>query len=247
MKTQGSASRARRLRGAIAAWFFALGSTAWGGQTLAARTPKDPTLDVFVNDYAHVPGRTLEEAELMASRVLSIGGINTSWHQRGVDETDSTVDPNAPKLDTETRISLQIIPRAMAARWASGEDSLGFAILPGAGKAGTMAYIFYDRVEKLASTGDASASQVLGHVMAHEIGHLLLNTPGHSDVGIMQAYWQAEQMQLLIKGWLLFTDGQTRQMRTGLLIRQREVSLNANRCAWDHQAPTGRLSRYFAG
>jgi hypothetical protein len=225
MRTQAPASRGQKLEGLIAAWFLALGSTVWGGESLTVKPPKHPTLNIFTNDYAQIPGRKLEEAEVMATRILSIAGINPSWHRCGEDEEASIGDPNASKPETKVRVYLVIIPRAMEAHWVSGPDSLGFAILPGGGKTGTVAYIFYHRVEELAATGGASAVQILGHVMAHEIGHLLLNTSTHSDVGIMQAYWQAEQMQLLIRGWLLFTDGQTRQMRSGLLVRQREVSV----------------------
>jgi hypothetical protein len=48
-----------------------------------------------------------------------------------------------------------------------------------------MAYIFYPRVETMAADGDASLADILGHAMAHEIGHLLLG-PSQPPVGIMR-------------------------------------------------------------
>jgi hypothetical protein len=113
----------------------------------------------------------------------------------------------------------------MAAHWASGTTSLGLAILPGAGKKGDMAYIFYHRVEELAATEEASPAQILGHAMAHEIGHLLLNSNRHSDVGIMEAEWHSEQIEWLRNGRLLFTLPQARQMRAAVLVRQRETGI----------------------
>jgi hypothetical protein len=204
---------------------FVLGWMVCCGRCLNAKDKQGPTIDVFTNNYAQVSDRTLEEAEAVATRVLSIAGINTTWHRSGENEGGSKLGPNRSRPEARPRVFLLIIPRTMAARWALGVADVGFAILPGTGRTGTMAYIFYHRVEELAATGDVSASQILGHAIAHEIGHLLLNTPRHSDVGIMQADWQFEQMQLLRRGWLLFTDEQAHQMRAGVLERRREVGI----------------------
>jgi hypothetical protein len=111
----------------------------------------------------------------------------------------------------------------MAAHWASGTTSLGLAIFPGLGKKGDTAYIFYHRVEELAATEQALPAQILGHALAHEIGHLLLDSNRHSDVGVMQAEWRSEQMELLSSGRFLFTGSQSRQMRAAVLMRQTET------------------------
>jgi hypothetical protein len=70
-----------------------------------------------------------------------------------------------------------------------------------------MAYILYSRIETLAADGDASLSDILGHAMAHEIGHLLLG-PGHSQVGIMQAEWTREDLARAARNELSFTPQQ---------------------------------------
>ncbi len=42
-----------------------------------------------------------------------------------------------------------------------------------------------------------STAEVLGHVIAHELGHLLLNTPGHSTHGIMHGEWNLPTFRTL--------------------------------------------------
>ena len=231
LATEVSAMKGQRLVGGAggqrltAVAVFVLGWTVCCGKYLNAKDKQRPTIDVFTSNYAQVSDRTLEEAEAVATRVLSIAGINTTWHRSGENEGDSKVGQNPSRPEARPGVFLLIIPRTMAAHWALGVADVGFTILPGAGKTGTMAYIFYHRVEELAATGDASASQILGHAIVHEIGHLLLNTPRHSGAGIMQADWQFEQMQLLRRGWLLFTAAQARQLRAAVLERRREVGI----------------------
>lgn len=60
--------------------------------------------------------------------------------------------------------------------------TLGFAPLT-EGERGPYASVFYDRVEALAKRGDFSQALILGHGVAHEIGHLLLRTMAHSRTG----------------------------------------------------------------
>jgi predicted Zn-dependent protease with MMP-like domain len=184
-----------------------------------------PMINITIKNDAQVPDTTLEEAQGVVTRILSIAGIKTRWRQCGETRADSKVAPNSPIQGTARRIDLHIIPRAMAAYWASRTTSLGLAMIPGEGKRGERAYVFYHRVEEVAATGEASAGQILGHAMAHEIGHLLLNSTAHSGVGIMQAEWHKGQMQLLRNGWLLFTGMQSHKMRAEVLVRETEPQI----------------------
>ena len=54
---------------------------------------------------------------------------------------------------------------------------------------------------------------ILGCVMAHELGHLLLGSNSHSDRGIMLSRWEVNQVRHLMMGALLFTPEQSKLMR----------------------------------
>lgn len=49
------------------------------------------------------------------------------------------------------------------------------------------AYIFSHRVARIAINYKTSVGYVLGKVIAHEVGHLVLPEHGHSKTGIMSA------------------------------------------------------------
>jgi hypothetical protein len=208
MKGQGSGSKGRGLRAVMAAEILMLGSAFLGAERLAAASKERPTIHVDIYNYAEFSNATLEEAEGVATRVLLIAGIETSWYQYRKGEADSNAKPDPSRFESGPRIYLLLVPRTMAARWALGKTCLGRSIIPGDGTKGVRAYVFYHRVEELAATEEASAAQILGHAMAHEIGHLLLNSNKHSDTGIMQALWRNEQMELLRSRLLLFTRAQ---------------------------------------
>ena len=61
--------------------------------------------------------------------------------------------------------------------------------------------------------GDNDTACILGHVVAHEIGHLLLPRGPHSPSGIMRA-WLDRQLAAL--GGLFFTADQAQDIRTKL-------------------------------
>jgi hypothetical protein len=57
----------------------------------------------------------------------------------------------------------------------------GFAVGP------NQAFVFFDRVLKVTKDTGSSRPRVLGYVMAHELGHLLLDGESHSTTGIMSS------------------------------------------------------------
>jgi len=58
-------------------------------------------------------------------------------------------------------------------------------------KAGNRVVIFYDRV--LTSMNQPSP-ELLAHVIAHEIGHMLIGTLSHAPAGVMRAHWQRHDL-----------------------------------------------------
>jgi hypothetical protein len=54
----------------------------------------------------------------------------------------------------------------------------------------------------------ANVAQVSGHVIAHELGHLL-GLDSHSPTGIMRADWNLKHLKDATDGYLLFTPQQS--------------------------------------
>ena len=56
-------------------------------------------------------------------------------------------------------------------------------------------YVFFQRVQALAQSGDISLSVILGHIVAHELGHLVLGAGSHSATGIMSENFHPKQFK----------------------------------------------------
>jgi hypothetical protein len=83
------------------------------------------------------------------------------------------------------------------------------------------AYVFYDRVRAAAlAFTKISLSEttgiILGHVVAHELGHLLLPGDAHSLTGIMRDKWNYRLSEEAAAGRLLFTPDQSKLIRKEL-------------------------------
>jgi hypothetical protein len=105
-------------------------------------------------------------------------------------------------------VVVHLLNRELTDRLHAPDRVLGIA-------AGTgLVTVFYNRIEDLSPTRDAhDIACRLGHVIAHEIGHLRLRSKAHSRSGIMQAMLN---MQLAAQGGLFFTADQARLIRTRL-------------------------------
>ena len=58
-----------------------------------------------------------------------------------------------------------------------------------------------------------SLGELLGYIVVHELGHLLLGKDSHSSEGVMRPVWQFEDLQQAARGRLGFTLSQVEQMR----------------------------------
>jgi hypothetical protein len=113
---------------------------------------------------------------------------------------------------SRTHLSLSIVPFQQDAEGSC----LGVAFLS-ENQPGVYADVFYPSIERLFRDYGTNRSLVLGDVMAHEIGHLLLGTNAHFTIGIMRPRWRYEELEEVEKGTLLFTDTQAHAIRTRLM------------------------------
>jgi hypothetical protein len=67
----------------------------------------------------------------------------------------------------------------------------------------TRVVLFYDRV--LSAAGPSVAPSLLGHVLAHEIVHILQGVDAHSSRGIMKSRWEKQDYDAMQRGILPFT------------------------------------------
>jgi hypothetical protein len=52
--------------------------------------------------------------------------------------------------------------------------------------------VFYDRLEPILQDHLAFAGSIFGHVLAHEIAHVLERVDAHTETGLMRGHWNEE-------------------------------------------------------
>lgn len=113
---------------------------------------------------------------------------------------------------------LRLLPRRMGMKLATPNEPLGFAQECPESEPACELTVFYFRVEELAAEGHR-AENILGHVMAHEVAHVLIG-PGHSEDGIMRREWSREELRRMSLGLQLgFTVEQSRRLEEAVLRR----------------------------
>jgi hypothetical protein len=170
----------------------------------------NPVLMVAVYDDVQLRPDVLSQAQEEATRIFLKAGVTALWipckPQAGPIPDSRCQNPAAPR-----QLALRIVPRA----WKGSDSIFGVAFLS---EKGTGAYgdVFYDSVEKLHQDWNVSLPRVLGHVMAHELGHLVLGSNAHSRNGIMRPSWHRDELRLVNMGNLLFSFEQAHSIREGL-------------------------------
>jgi len=176
----------------------------------ASELPKGPQVTINVYNDAQVAAQVLTQAVQEATRIFRKIGVDTVWIE--CRSSEAGPKPEWEPAAGATHLSLRIVA------WSSklGDAVFGTAFLSPEG-GGTYCDVFYHSVEKLHRDWHVGLSRVLGHTMAHEVGHLLLGTNAHSHLGIMRPNWQGQELQRVGMGTLLFTPEQGRSMQNKLV------------------------------
>jgi hypothetical protein len=170
-----------------------------------------PIVWVSVYNDAHLEPKIMLRAEGEAVRVFKAAGFRLIC-------TDGRGSYQRPSEDSvATHLFIRIMPDSKDLN----EDTFGVSFL-GENGHGIFADIFVGPAEKLSEDYKVSLAAVLGHVMAHEVGHLLLGFKAHSSQGIMRPHWQREELVQAAMGRLRFTDFQADVMQQ--TVRQGQES-----------------------
>jgi hypothetical protein len=171
----------------------------------AAADSEAPGLTIqlqLLND-ANVPADILESARQQVSAIYARAGIELIRH-----DTPAAA-PSA------LRFAAKIVPHSLG----YGQDKphvMGAAL---GETRGTLVYVFFGRVENFARSQRVLSSTMLAHVIAHEIGHLLLPKGWHSDRGLMRGKWDRAQVDNAMRGTLTFTPDEIRTIRADASFR----------------------------
>jgi hypothetical protein len=176
-------------------------------QAVAENFEKNPQFTVSVYNDARVPALVLESAERRAASIFAHSSLDVAWLDCTHPENDIALACN--RMDAPGHLALRVISHAFK---PMRNVVFGVSFLSSSG-AGKYADVFWDRAEDLHAVSDLDLAGILGSVMAHEIGHLLLGSNAHAVSGIMRPRWEGEELRRIVMGTLLFNPQQEELMR----------------------------------
>jgi hypothetical protein len=172
-------------------WLVAAGLAAAIATQAQECRPGIQMLTVYTLSKTLIPNDVMARAKYMATRVLAGAGVTVEW-----------VKGERP-ADSEKSFCGDWLAIAFEAKAPSGfvPQALAYANL-NAGSS-TEIHIFYDRVSVFPDR--LRMAEYLGHVLAHEIAHVLQGVARHSSEGVMKARWNALDCSEMARKPLGFT------------------------------------------
>ncbi len=189
-------------------------STSAVARTPAARTPDIVgRVQVSLFDDAHVAPGILAQARARASAIFAQAGIELDFLFCPPANPTDFKPSHSPcsNLAWPTHLSVRIIPRGRTV----GADVFGQAFVDESGQ-GAYSNVYYENLALSANHPGIGDGEMLGYVIAHELGHLLLGTNSHSHTGLMQATWSPHVLSEMPRMLLVFTRDQTTQLLSRL-------------------------------
>jgi hypothetical protein len=173
-------------------------------------------IQITVRCYNRLRPALRAPAERALTRVARAGGLEWTLAWQGCfDESNrkASAAPQSAAGPRVLRLTIAILPPAMARPLESDEDQMGMTPRSSVATSGRLAYVFYDRVEHFAHSHETGVGLLLAAAIAHEVGHMLLPYPAHAPMGLMRATWTLKEFQEIAMGWLLFTPSQAAVLR----------------------------------
>ena len=164
-----------------------------------------PTPGVSLVSQVH-----MAEAIRTATAIYAAVGVEVGWTYRCFRGCGGQVEAaRESSVDAATDLTIFIHPEAMTF------TTFPRSVMGSAPRGSSVVYTFLGRVSEFAFKRNLLVATVLGHVIAHEVGHLLLRQ-GHTARGLMREEWFTRDLELARTGRLGFTPEQGARIRAQL-------------------------------
>lgn len=142
------------------------------------------SLTVRIYDNAGVLAGDRARAITRANEILSRADLTVDWRDCPAGGMRNRGNCLAPPARGDLAVRLVRSPKS-----DPHSRALGTALIDDTTGSGTLATVYVDRVMSVAGQAKTDVWGMVGRVMAHEIGHLLLGSNSHSASGLMREIW----------------------------------------------------------
>lgn len=165
----------------ISSLLFAAFAVNAGDQSIADRTP---AVEVFVPGIVrYQTAFVFRKAELVATGIYDAIGVRVVWRS---DERHPSGCVSQP-LHSTILVSFRISD-------SGSVNDQALALSHPYLKTGPCVTLLMDRLEAAIQLNPLSAYALVGHVIAHELGHVLEGVTRHSDTGLMKERWLTNEV-----------------------------------------------------
>ena len=178
-------------------------------------------LHITVYDKAKLSPKVAKATEENLRRILRHSDIEVEWvaGQLSADEADLVSYPPTPRKGQEREVACRARRDIAVAIIAQAPSSLNQAILgialPLANK-GLNVRVFNDHIRAEAASRNQEHADILGHAIAHEIGHVLLRSSAHDGLGLMAGVWTSREYAWIATGSMFFSADQSKKIRASI-------------------------------
>ena len=178
----------------------------------SARAPADADeavpVVVLVDDRASAAPSVLDQAGKEVVRIYRHAGTRVVWRTK-------THASNSPANSEDQRaFTVHLMVRAGLLPKSNRPSQFQMGAAPGGAiDCGGVAFLFFDQAIEFSRVHQTAPTLVVGTVVAHEIGHLLLGNRSHTSEGLMRASWSTDDWQRASSGFLLFSQRESETIR----------------------------------
>ena len=162
----------------------------------------------FIENPHNVPMIVLAHAKSVASGILRTASVRLEWLSSPPPDTDA--GPGGPVVvGVEFQSSKRVLAGVLAYTrpYASANAKIT---------------VIYDNLGGLGKLQSKNGGTLLGHVIAHEITHVLQRVRRHSDSGLMKAHWDWRDYAEMEQHPLPFTEQDIQLIQLGLASWRRQ-------------------------
>jgi hypothetical protein len=175
---------------------------------------------IIIRSYNNfgLPASDLAVARQHAQAVLQLAGLSIVWVDCWVADPQPASAPARCQEPVGGDIVLRLLKtsRADPSRFVS----MGFSLVGTADATPFLATVYVNRAESVARGAGIDARRVIGLAIAHEIGHVLLNTSTHAPSGLMRADWSRHELRRTDAAAWHFLDTEAASVRAAALGRR---------------------------
>jgi hypothetical protein len=178
---------------------------------------------VRLYDLAGAPPADIARATTEASEIFDRIGVRLTWLDCGA----AAAEARCNEISGPAVLNLRLMPSHMQPREGLPKSIFGFALMSTNGGFATTANVYFESVSEISDGRKLRRSVVLGAMMAHELGHLLLGINSHSKIGLMTLPWGPKVLLDADRGMLGFSNDEADRVRQAAQARFRATTWSA--------------------